>query len=660
MRPLLVLILVVAALGAFYLAFSSGDDPGTADPGLAPDSVAVADPVDTPQRELDPLVDEGPRELVPDAGGDEAPRQAAASDDFRNRLKGRVVDEKRTPVAEAKVVLTRIARSTFYFVDDESVDRSNDRSTKTDEDGNFHFDDVEAFDGYALIATHADYGSTEVGQVLVGETGEYEEPPIILRPGVRVYGVITDTGGNAVHEADIRLSQPGLGTEIPDGPDTIRVRSNETGQYEIANVSPGQYSLNVQADGYGRVIVQKVEVEANEDLEMNVEVEVAQMIGGRVTSQIGEPIPNALVRAFSMPGRGQMSRSQTRTDDKGEFRFEDIPEGSYTILASETNYKPHRLQRIETGSMTLQISLIALPTVTGRVIDPTTGNPVQKFTVRLREPGGEGFEVPMPVPNTKAQIKNKNGEFTLHPPKAGTYVVEAVSTEFAGCYSDPFSIGEGQTLTDIVVNVTHGGTVRGRVVDANGVGIGGVTVSTHDNEWTDDQFMRALGDMYPTHATTRSVRTKSNGEFVIPNLTPATYLLNFKHENYTTVALRDQIVVEAKEAEVGDVTMKKGAELHGTVYGPSGDPLPGAVIHLTMQPLVNQFPASYQTKTGADGMYHFRHVQEGTYQIKAMRSGGGAGSDPFEQLSDMKESQRKIQISDGQIHKGEDFRLQGR
>lgn len=655
MRPLLVLILVIAALGAFYLATSgesNTDAPGGLEPGIAP-AVVEDTPTDTTLAQPAAPPSTGGRQEAEVAIPEPAER---TSEGFRNRLTGKVLDEFGAPIADARVVLTKWGRSTFFFTqDDGGWDRSGDRTARTDEEGIYQIDNVPPISGYALVATHADFAATEIGDVDVQERGVFEEPPIVLREGRKISGVITDVGGAVVGGASIVLSPPSMGIDDVEGPETKRTTSENTGSYEIKHVAPGPYTMVVTADGYGRVIQQKVKVGDDVDLELNVELDVAQMIAGRVANISGGVVPDAVVEAFSMPGRGQVSRSQTRTDENGEFRFEDIPKGSYTIMARAQGFDNDRETRIETGSMSVALELSPLPTINGTVVDALTGSPVPKCRIRLRQPGEAG-QIAMPVNATPTKSKGKDAAFSIFAPQPGNYVVEAASDDYATCFSEPFSIGKGQSVNDIVVRLTRGGKITGRVVDAQGKGIGGVLIETHDNDWTDDQFMKALGDMYPTNATTRQVRSKNNGEFVIANLTPSSYLLQITHNNYSKTTRRDLRVVETQECQTGDIKLASGAEVTGSVYGPSGAPLAGAVVSLTMQPLVNEFPEHYNAKTNAKGVYRFKHVKPGSYSIKAMRT-AEAGADPLSGLSDMKNTSRPIKISEGESYTGIDFTL---
>ena len=654
MRPFLVLLLVIGALVAFYFAFTAGSREDRPD-ALTGDAVATDG--EAPARGAVDLVrpEDGGAAAEPADTRQAAPAVETPAGSFKNRLEGQVVDPGGQGIRDARVVLSRVGQTTFYFYED--VDRSADVTTRTDDQGRFAFQNVEPFDGYALHVRHPDHGNTEVGQVAVPETGVRQEPPIVLSGGVDLVGTVRDVAGNAVGGAKIIVGQTTLGTEAPKGPDTLHTESAADGTYRVPNLAEGRYQMNVSAEGYGSTTLPNVNVAGQEDVLQDVELEVAQMIAGTVTSIGGEPIEDALVQAFSMPGRGQVSRSRTRTNDKGEFRFEDVPPGTYTVLAEEKSHRNERQQRVEAGTMGVHIQLTPLPAIAGRVVDASTAEPLETFTVRLREPA-DNSPVAMPLPNTNVTVKDGSGEFRVHAPKAGTYVVEASAPAYATCFSDPVTLTEGQDAAGVTVRMTKGGSILGRIVGSDGEPIAGATVFSRDNEWTDDQFMQVIGDMYPTNAVTRQVRTSSDGTFEIDALTPASYQLDIRHDNHSRHNVFDVQVMEARKTDVGNVALATGGTIEGRVYGPNGEPLPSAMVQAGSQS-VSEFPANYSVKTDAKGYYRFEHVRAGIYTLKAMRS-TRATSDPFEAIGDMKESQKpKVEVTDGETLSGIDFHLGG-
>lgn len=649
MRPLLVLLLVIVALAAFFFAYNAG--PGTSEPtalsgpGTQPVATTSTSPTDLV---VDPAPERG-------AVAQQDPERAAVSTSGEsNVLTGLVVDAgaKGEGIEGASVTLTRVGQTTFLF-SDENFDRADDRTAKTNASGRYTFQNVEPYRGYALIVRHPDYAQKEIGNVNVGQGSQYEEPPIRLDQGLRLHGTVTDTAGNLVPGAQLYMSPMSLGTDVPDGPDTLTCQSGDDGKYEFKNVADGNYTLQIRADGYGRLTVQSLAMGNGEDMERDFQLEVAHMIAGRVMSR-GNPVERAVVRAYSMSRGGNQSRSEAKSNKEGEWEVQDIPAGTYTLLVEAPGFKTKREQRIDTGNMGVMVELTPLPRVEGTVVDAASGQPLTRFKVRLRESVGPG-NVPLPVEESRAK-QDKEGKFALFAPKPGNYVVEGTAESYAGCFSDVFTITEGQTIEGVTVKMTTGGVLRGRVVDSNGKPVARAVVTSNDDDWTDDPFMQSLGEYYPTLATRREVRTDSDGAYEIKGLSPALYQVDVQHAEYTRNIVKGLQVTEGETTAVEDVVLARGATVRGTVYEPSGKPLAGSVVQLTSTDVVNGFPLQYEGKTDAKGNYEIRHVRTGTYDMRALRT-AEAGANPFQNWEDLKVTERKLTVASDQEYNGEDFRL---
>ena len=146
--------------------------------------------------------------------------------------------------------------------------------------------------------------------------------------------------------------------------------------------------------------------------------------------------------------------------------------------------------------------------------------------------------------------------------------------------------------------------------------------------------------------------------FTVTGLTPATYQIDVRHKKHAGTVQRGIIVAEASESNVRDIVVTTGAMVSGTVYGPSGKALSGSVVHMTMDALPNEYPRQYSTKTDKNGKYEFRHVKGGSYHVYATRSARADGN-PFQSSFDLKNSRRKISVSDGESYRGENFNLGG-
>jgi protocatechuate 3,4-dioxygenase beta subunit len=400
--------------------------------------------------------------------------------------------------------------------------------------------------------------------------------------------------------------------------------------------------MTVHAEGFGRVTIQQMNVTGQATVQRDVILDVAYMIGGTVLSEEGLPLAMATVQAFSMTNRAETTRSAVETNAAGEFLFDDVSEGVYTLMFIAKGYKNEREPRVETGEMGLNKTMTPLPQIRGRVVDGL-GEPVPNFTVLLRNPV-QGTETTMAMPDTAKKVRNsKDGSFALSCPQHGTFVVEAKDSKHAPSFSEPFEIVYGQELTGVVVQLSEGGILRGRVVNAKGEGIGGARIKTHDTEYSDDPFWRSL-PAFPSEATEKEVRTNASGDFEITGLSAATYQVDVRHEKYAQTIKTGVIVVNGDMKELPEIQLAAGATISGTVHGPSGAGLSGAMVQLQLEGGAEDFQVNLTTRTDGQGRYTFNHVPSGSYHIHAQRRGS---DNPFQGSLDLQKTKKRISVSEG-------------
>lgn len=656
MRPQIVLVLVLLlAIAAVVTYFGTTDDGGGGTTTLGPSGPVTAE---QPRQAEEPVELENIADDRTAVDVQEAPQNAvrtAPEGSRSNGLTGRVEDEDGNPVEGAEVTLTRYGRNNLFFVD-EGIDRSTDRTARTNSKGVYSFSNVPPRKDYSLKVHHGDFAFYEEGNVQIGENGIAEQNLIVLRPGITLSGYVRDTAGNAVADAKVYLTLNAFGGLDVESPDTFVERTNGTGLYEFANVGVGQWTLAVVADGFGSVTVPQVSVTGEVSVTKDITVEVASMIGGRVITSGAEPVVGAQIQAFSLNQRSQQNRSTIESDENGEFVMVDVPEGSYTLLANVPGFKPWRMPRVESGEMGVLIELEPLPTVSGTVLDAGTGRPLTRFTVRLRQ------EVPnapaaMPVQNTRVQVRDEAGEFQIAVPKPGNYQVEAVAEGYAMCFSPTFTIADAQNLPGVVVNMTRGGSITGKVLDTAGQPVRGARVTTRDKDWTDDEFTRALGDMLPTLAIERTARTDAQGRFTIEGLTPTEYKLEVNHPDHPQELKTGVFVAEGAEYDAGTIQLRRGGVVAGVVRDPSGNMVAGAVVSLQTAPgSLTSAPRSYQGKTDGSGAYELSNISAGSYVVSVRRS-AQSGVNPFQDWQDQKSSQRQVVVVEGERLEGIDFTL---
>ncbi|MEM9802717.1 MAG: carboxypeptidase-like regulatory domain-containing protein [Planctomycetota bacterium] len=659
MKSFLVLLFVAIAAGGLFLVLrgDDGSSPGTGNTSV----VERASDTETSDgsRAASPLADvdssggrgEARLETVPTVVEQDELADPVAAVGLGD-LRGMVVDPDEKPVAGARIVLTKYGADSFFFGD---VDRSSDVETRTGSDGTFAFEKVPVFESYSLIASHPDFSKTEAPSIIVQQGVTTEVPTIELGFGVMVRGTITDTGGNAVPGAKVLLTEKAFVSQ-PDGDDDgMQAETDEAGRYEFKNVTPRQnYALRVAAEGYGTVVLSGLAVTESEDLVQDVVLEVASMIAGVILAEGGEPLEGVKIQAWSLGTPGPRSATETKSLETGDFEITDIPPGEYQLVARHPRYAPNTGTRVESGTMTVSIELRPLPVVTGQVVDLSTGRPVTDFEAQLRQtvPGSQDG-LSTAVPTTRQRFEDPDGKFEIVVPKGGEYMVEAIAAGFADTYSDSFQSNLGSDMGGVVVRMTRGGILVGRVLGDDGTPISGAVVETHDKEWSDDPFWDALGASAPGNATETSTRSGSDGSFRLVNLTPANYQLVVRHRDFAQQLVKDLSVTEGQELRVNDVRLPRGASISGMVLGPSGRPMAGAIVKLSPTTAGGR---AHTVQTNRDGEYSVDHVREGTYKLYATRPRTG-NDNPFQENIDLRATQRSLTVQNGQSVTGQDIKL---
>lgn len=660
MRALLVLFLVIAAAGTFYFVTQSDTDP--ASPGLGLEGGSSAAPADvengpdeTVLAPVNPSV--GERENQPASLPVPVDELSNATPEGQTAVVGTVENTEGKAVIGATVTLTRYGATTLFFADQEGVDRSGDRKAKTDDRGQFTFAKVKAGDAYALIVQHPDYSRREEGPFGVPD-GEQVTQLVVVKPGTRLVGTITDTGGSPVPGANIQLSLAAMGlqTTMDDSdPTTEKTVTGSDGTYAFNNMAVGQYTLTVAADGYGRLTMQQLNITEDDEVNQDLVLEVASAMGGKITSSAGAPIEKAVVKVYSIANRGTRTQTQTLTEVDGTFLVDDIPDGEYSLRVEADGYKDEPWTRASAGDMNVAIQLSPKPKVRGRVVDALTGKPLTTFTVNLRQ-GLANSDMSTKVQGTTKEVTDSEGRFEVDAPLPGDYRVEAVAGGYAPSFSESFRIEEGQELPGITVNVDKGGSISGILVSSNGEPVSGAIVKTNNNHWTGTAFDLSMGEFFPGTATKTQTRSGSDGSFTISGLTPSTYLIEAEHKDHSKTVMKGIAVQVGQDTDIKELVMTSGASVAGTVRGPSGSPLMGATVTMQMEAGPEGFPITYNTKTGREGQYTFKHVRSGAYYIYAARPNQNQGN-PFAGAMDVKQSRRKMVVTEKGDYQGEDFDL---
>ncbi len=135
---------------------------------------------------------------------------------------------------------------------------------------------------------------------------------------------------------------------MPNAPAAV---SDTRGEFEIADVPPGPYTLTASRAGYltvqygqrrPRELGRTIQVRAAETVD-KIEIALPKgcVLAGTITDETGEPAPGVRVEAleyrFIRGHRILVPARQTSTNDIGEYRLSGLEPGSYRLRASSSD-----------------------------------------------------------------------------------------------------------------------------------------------------------------------------------------------------------------------------------------------------------------------------------------------------------------------------------
>jgi len=679
MKPLVVLLLVVGALGALLFALTSITDRGGPRGGPIEPPVAAVRPTEKPEpnHELsEPTLPaatpvrstEGDRQaLQEDLGGPAAGERLA-----NGTIQGEVVDPQGNPIAGARISLTNSRVSQFDDVILSMRDIEPPRplgKAETDATGVFRFEGLDPRKPWTLVVAHDTYRPTEAGPIEVPEGGTWNER-IELQPGQTFSGTVRNAqSGAAIAGARLVVDSPVL-LGKKKSPSRTEATTGADGVFVFPNVKAGQFALTVSAPGFAtqmhsnfslvemgeasKTFTNRQSAPGLQSKTQDFELLPGKLIAGRVIGPDRAGMAGIEVEALNQSGTVGC-QSMATSGKNGEFLLEGLAEGLYTVRITHDGYECPPKQRVEAGETNVVLELAEQAAVIGKVVDPQ-GRPLENFTVKARMSNevSKNFGA---VARQRAIKNSKDGSFELKGIPEGSYVIEALAPGYSSSFSEPFNATQGLVTSDVVVRMSLGGSLSGRVVDAyGGTPIAGVEVATQENNWMPGDIFELFGALEPSALTKATARTDAEGRFTFDLLTPGEYQIQFRGKGFSPLYTNDVKVEDGQRSEMPVTILAKGAVITGVVYGRDGNIAPGADVQLNPTD-PNLMNGGRTARSDATGRYKIENAQPGSYLLAATRPNASVGN-PFEIIGDLRQSQIEISIEDGGVYEF-DLRMGG-
>jgi hypothetical protein len=383
--------------------------------------------------------------------------------------------------------------------------------------------------------------------VLAGSTG----PPInaaLLTSGTIAGTVTSATGGGAlsgicvsIYTADNTLTLVGTTPTAADG--TFSVDGLTTGSYDVEFTGGCGNPGNVGQQWYDNQISQNLATPVTVTTGVTTSIDAALAIGGTITGTVtatvgGAALGGICVDAYAA-GAFDLPLASTLTSNDGTYTLNNLASGNYDVeftagcgSAGSFGQQWFDLKNSEsqstsvpvtTGSTTSSInaSLAVGGTIDGTVTVPSGVSDFSGICVNAYAAGD--FQLPAGTATT-----NTDGTYALTNLAPGSYDVEFTAgcgisenvgqqwynSKLSQSASNPVAVTAGGTTSSINGTLSIGGAITGTVTAAaGGTDLSGICVVAF-----------APGDAQLAPASTT---TASDGSYVLDNLSPGSYHVEF-------------------------------------------------------------------------------------------------------------------------------------
>jgi hypothetical protein len=512
----------------------------------------------------------GTNPLNPDTDGDGIPDGVEVKlglnplvPDATNSVQGHVVDQSGNPVANANVVIFR------FFI------------AGTDSAGFFSIPKVPADLG-SLVAVAR---TTRNNQILEGASQPKTPAAANGTVDVGIIQIVVNTGVIAgTVSSQTGRPIPGAQISLTSGADVRTASTEANGFYQINGVAPGAYTIvAVDLTGGLRTRVSGTlppNQSANVDLTLTPSGTIRGTAFGRNgTTPVGSGVNVSLFGPAFLT---------TTTDNQGQYLFDFVPLGSFTVETSDGAGNRGRTTGIlSTTSQVVvsNVSFLGLGTVSGVVTDGS-GNAVQDAAVTLNSSSIFG--------GTKNATTDAGGRYSFANIFVGPFSVNASSaiTRQGGHATGALSGDGGSATANITLQAT--GTLTGTIFHFGGatiVAAAVVTLSDGRTATADAQGHYRM-DLVPVGSYTIDVTDPATGD---------------RGRVGASISSQDQVLT-------ANVTLNGVGKVIVTVKNGGLNPVAGAQIRLDSQ---SSFGGRQTGTTQADGTLVFATVLAGSYSVSA-------------------------------------------
>ena len=366
-------------------------------------------------------------------------------------ITGVVLDSKRNPVPEARVVASTGAAPTAPTV-----------VVYSDHKGSFRIQRLAP--GPLTVSAIHESGVSEVSAGLL-EMGVAKHVEVVLSAGASVSGTVSREDGQPASGAQVFVVADVLGYSGSRWPrPAAAAQTDSRGTYRITSVPPGNMVIRAVNPGDDPftglqsrrprpdrvpVVVRAGEKRTGVDL---VVLRNDLTLRGRITDVEGRPVASAELTA--VPDGWSGAGPHTLSQEDGEFLIDGLSAGPYTILASHADYAATRRDHVPAGSSGIELRLQRGGSLAGLVFGPGD-RPASAYTIVARPalgPNPSAVELRLSWSPAPHSARVSDGAFSFATVAPATYEINAYLPDgsVASLFPIPVAAGERKTGLKLV------------------------------------------------------------------------------------------------------------------------------------------------------------------------------------------------------------------
>jgi carboxypeptidase family protein len=411
-----------------------------------------------------------------------------------------------------------------------------------------------------------------VGPDLAAQTIDFE---VVV--GGTIYGKVLDGEGNPVREAKVTVPSLDFLSAVFDSDSGFHFNettSKEDGSYRVTGL-PIEKRYMAIAETKDKAKEVSDEIAFTPD-EMEVEVDLILLPGstvsGRVVEASGAPVPRMETRLMAQSTNLLLLEPRSSlTGDSGEFVFERVRAGSYTLSAGPGGAQVITEEVECDGETEVADLVLVLPEgetvkggLSGRVVDDG-GNGIPGVKLQVI-----GF-VATKGPINQASTSGADGTFAFQGLPEGSFNLTAAHDDYASY----MQMGVAPGTAPIEVRLSKAGRIRGTVLTKSGEPVAGALIKVTPLSKDITDFNRFIAGQLPGQLP--AVKSASDGTFTAEKVMAGSNRLQAEATGFAPASVVIE-VTPGQRLEGLEVVVSEGGSIGGLVLSPDGKPVADARI----------------------------------------------------------------------------------